>query len=142
MAKSLSTLTVADLMTTVVAEFSPNDSLLEADVGMRLGQIRHLPVTDHAHRVIGMLSSHDVLAHHKTGLSRPTMVAEVMTKDVFVVSPGTPAHEAARLLLEHRIGALPVVDAEGVLVGIISEGDFVKVAAKLLAGEDVPKKAV
>ena len=137
-----SPLTVADLMTTVVAAFSPDDSLLEADVGMRLGQIRHLPVTDGEHRVIGILSSHDVLGHLKAGLSRPVRVAEVMTKKVITAHPAMPAHEAARLLLEHRIGALPVVDAAGVLVGIVTEGDFVKLAARWLAGEAIlPKQA-
>ena len=59
-----------------------------------------------------------------------------------MVHPARPAHEAAKLLLEHRIGALPVVDAAGVLVGIVTEGDFVKLAARWLAGETVaPQRA-
>ena len=52
-------------------------------------------------------------------------VEDVMTRDVITVSPATPIHEAARLMVEHRISGLPVIDAEGHLVGIISDGDLI-----------------
>jgi CBS domain-containing protein len=50
---------------------------------------------------------------------------QLMTRDVVSVSPDTPTHEIARLLLEHRISAVPVVDATGLAVGMVSEGDLV-----------------
>lgn len=49
---------------------------------------------------------------------------ELMTTPVVTVSLGTPVHEVAELLTKHRITALPVLDAEGRLVGIVSEGDL------------------
>lgn len=49
---------------------------------------------------------------------------ELMTKDVVSVSPDTPTREIARLLLDHRISAVPVVDAAGLAVGMVSEGDL------------------
>jgi CBS domain-containing protein len=52
-------------------------------------------------------------------------VQDVMTRDVITVSPATPIHEAASLMVEHGVSGLPVIDAEGRLVGIISDGDLI-----------------
>ena len=52
-------------------------------------------------------------------------VEEVMTRDVITTSPGTPIHEAARLMVNHTMSGLPVVDDAGTLVGVISEGDLI-----------------
>jgi CBS domain-containing protein len=52
-------------------------------------------------------------------------VEDVMTRDVITVTPATPIHEAASLMVEHRVSGLPVIDAEGRLVGIISDGDLI-----------------
>lgn len=52
-------------------------------------------------------------------------VSEVMTRDVITATPETPIHEAARLMVDHRISGLPVVVAPGTLVGIVTEGDLI-----------------
>ena len=52
-------------------------------------------------------------------------IEEVMTRDVITVSPAMPIHQAARLMVEHGVSGLPVVDDGGRLVGIISEGDLI-----------------
>lgn len=52
-------------------------------------------------------------------------VEEIMTKDVIAVSPKTPVHEAAELMVDHAISGLPVVDDDGKVVGIVSEGDLI-----------------
>lgn len=52
-------------------------------------------------------------------------VEDVMTRYVITVSPETPIHDAARLMVEHGVSGLPVVDGEGRLVGIISDGDLI-----------------
>ena len=56
---------------------------------------------------------------------RRLTVAEVMTKDVVTVSTSTPVKQAAGLMSERRIAAIPVIGADGTLVGIISETDFI-----------------
>ena len=52
-------------------------------------------------------------------------VEEIMTRDVITVSPATPIHEAASLMVAHRVSGLPVIDADGHVVGIISDGDLI-----------------
>lgn len=54
----------------------------------------------------------------------PKTVAEVMQPDPIVVRPETPLQEAIQILAERRISGLPVVDASGKVVGVISEGDL------------------
>jgi CBS domain-containing protein len=52
--------------------------------------------------------------------------ADIMTKDVITVSDQSCVQDAAMLLLQHRVSALPVVDSAGKLVGIVSEGDLMR----------------
>lgn len=54
------------------------------------------------------------------------LAKDVMTRRVVTVGPGTPVPEVARLLLDRRISAVPVVDAGGRLLGIVSEGDLIR----------------
>jgi CBS-domain-containing membrane protein len=56
----------------------------------------------------------------------PTMIKQVMTRDVISVSPDTRVGEIASLLLSNRISAVPVVNDVGRLIGIVSEGDLVR----------------
>jgi CBS domain-containing protein len=57
---------------------------------------------------------------------RPIDVSEMMTRAVYTVSPEATVSEVAKLLVAHNISALPVCDADGALVGIISEGDLLR----------------
>jgi len=52
--------------------------------------------------------------------------ADVMSRTVVVVTPETPVNEAARLMLEHRIGGLPVVDLREKVIGLVSDGDLMR----------------
>src|SRR5690348_17554232 len=52
--------------------------------------------------------------------------SEVMTPTVVSIAPDATVLQAARLMLQHHISGLPVVDASGALVGILSEGDFLR----------------
>lgn len=53
-------------------------------------------------------------------------VADVMTTQVITVTPDSPLLDAIRLMLNHRISGLPVVDADGALHGLLSEGDLLR----------------
>lgn len=52
-------------------------------------------------------------------------IEQIMTRDVITVSPAILIHQAARLMVEHGVSGLPVIDDDGRLVGIISEGDLI-----------------
>jgi CBS domain-containing protein len=52
-------------------------------------------------------------------------IEDVMTRDLITVTPAMPIHQAARLMVAHGVRGLPVVDDDGRLVGIISEGDLI-----------------
>jgi CBS domain-containing protein len=57
-------------------------------------------------------------------------VTEIMSSPVITASPSTPVKDAARLLVEHGISAMPVLDAKGTLVGIVSEADLIPMQAR------------
>jgi CBS domain-containing protein len=106
-------------------------------------RIRHLVVVDDA-RVVGIVTDRDIrlnLPSPATSLSvwelnyllSRLTVGGVMSAAVIVVDPDRPIAEAARLMLDHKIGALPVVD-EGRLIGIITESDFVRAMAGVARG--------
>jgi CBS domain-containing protein len=52
--------------------------------------------------------------------------SDVMTRDVITVSPEDPLQEVAKILLKHRISGVPVLDKDGKLVGVVSEGDLMR----------------
>jgi acetoin utilization protein AcuB len=100
---------------------------------MRARGFRHAPVVDAAGVLTGMLSDRD-LREHK-GYLDSTNVSAAMTEPALSVRPDDPIEVAARLLLEHRIGGLPVVDAAGQVVGIVTETDLLRGFLDSAAGE-------
>lgn len=97
--------------------------------------IRHVPVEDEQHRLVGLVSHRILLrmmAQGKgTSKENPVPVSEVMHRDVITVAPETPTLDAIELMKEHKIGCLPVV-RDGRLVGIVTERDFVTISGQLL----------
>ena len=129
---------VRDLMTAKPITVDPETPMLEARQRMVEKRIRHLVVVDDA-RVVGIVTDRDIrlnLPSPATSLSvweinyllAQVTVGGVMTTSVIVVDPDRPIAEAARIMMDHKIGALPVVE-EGRLVGIVTESDFVRAMA-------------
>ena len=129
---------VRELMTTDVATIGRNDELTIADDIMKMKRVRHLPVLEEG-RLVGILTQRDLFhAALSTALNfgekaqkeflKTVVVKEVMTDDVRTIGPDADVKEAARLLIEHRIGCLPVVE-NGKLVGIVSETDLLRAIA-------------
>jgi CBS domain-containing protein len=126
-------------MTTSCVTAPPTMPVLEARQLMLEKRIRHLLVTD-GPKLVGIVTDRDIrlnLPSPATSLSvweinyllARLTVGAVMSKNVVTIGPGAEVREAARLLLDHRIGALPVVD-RGQLVGIITETDLLRAFVK------------
>ena len=130
---------VRDLMTISCVTAPPTMPVLEARQLMIEKRIRHLLVSE-GPKLVGIVTDRDIrlnLPSPATSLSvweinyllaRMTL-ASVMTKNVVTAESSREATEAAQLMLDHKIGALPVVD-RGLLVGIITETDLLRAFVK------------
>ncbi len=111
---------VAELMMPNPITIAPSDSLELAHEKMKTGRFRQLPVMDEG-KLIGILTDRDMRQH--LGKLTHTRVDTVMSALPFSVRPSTPLEQAARLLVTHKVGSLPVVE-NGKLVGIITASDM------------------
>ncbi len=97
--------------------------------------VRHIPVEDEDHRLVGLVSYRQLLRllarDLQQGRDHPIPVREVMARDPITVHPDTPTLEAIELMRKSRVACLPVV-LDGRLVGIVTEHDFLKVAGDLM----------
>lgn len=89
---------------------------------MQAGGFRHAPVVDADGRLVGMLSDRD-LREHK-GFLPTTRVSAAMVEPAIAVVSDDPIERAARLMVERKIGALPVVDGQQHVIGIVTETDI------------------
>lgn len=103
----------------------PGASVLRAAVLMNEHRVGSLVVVDGG-RVVGMFTERDVLQRVVAGRRDPgaTRVGEVMTAAVVCCSPETTVDEARGVMRDRRIRHLPVADAGGRLLGLVSIGDL------------------
>ncbi len=132
---------ISSLMTTALVTASPDDLVDETLYDMKLVQIRHLPVVDERGRLEGIVSDRDVLLALGSAETKPVHLRDIMSRDVETVSDGADAADALEVMLEKRIGSLPVVGEEGQLLGVVTETDFLRLAHSLLTrGSDAAEE--
>lgn len=137
---------VQDIMTTGPITVPADMPVVDARQLMVKHRIRHLLVTD-GRKLLGIVTDRDIrlnLPSPATSLSvwevnyllARLTVDSVMTRTVITIDSERDAVEAAALMLDHKIGALPVID-NGIMVGIVTETDvlraFVAITAPALA---------
>src|SRR6185369_2248979 len=138
---------VRELMTGAPITVRPDTPMLDARHLMLSNHFRHLLVTKDD-QLVGIVTDRDIrlnLPSRATSLSiweinhllTKLTVGEVMTRGVITVGPERAAHEAAQLMLDHSIGALPV-NRGGRLVGIITETDIMRAFVWLAGGAAAP----
>jgi CBS domain-containing membrane protein len=131
-----------DLMTLDVFTLKENDSLRMARSMMSLARIRHIPIVNDAQQFIGLLTHRDLLTATiskfadvdksvQDEIDSGIPIREIMRSDIRTIATDTPLREVAEILLHHKYGCLPVVDA-GLLKGIITEADFLKLTITLM----------
>ncbi len=113
---------------------APETTIGEAAAAMMKGKFRHLPVVRDG-ALVGILSRNDLLrgggidpfaASNRESTALQLEVQHIMTASPVTVAPTTPLDEAAALIVAHKIGALPVVRDNGLLVGILTESDAMR----------------
>jgi CBS domain-containing protein len=123
--------TVEQIMHRDPVTTTPLDTLANAQSVMQREGYRQLPVVEKG-VLVGVLSDRDLHAH--SGYLERTKVDAAMTERLMTVAPADTATHTARVLLEHRINAVPVVDG-GRLIGIVSRSDLLRLLIELVEGE-------
>jgi acetoin utilization protein AcuB len=90
---------------------------------MQEKRLRRLPVVDRERRLVGIVAERDLLLAATRYPCAGVEVGEFMATKLVTATPGMSLRDAARLMLEHRVGGLPVLDG-GTIVGIITESDI------------------
>ncbi len=134
---------VKELMTSKVFTVEQQDLIDRAFFLIHYEKIRHLPVVKKG-KVVGMVSDRDLYKALgpknnpnviETGVTEmhviPKKVQNIMRRGVLTVTPDTYASEAAALMADNKVGALPVVNKDNKLVGILSATDILRVFSKI-----------
>lgn len=136
---------VGDIMTRKVITVEPGASLRAIEDGMNRFRFRHLPVVDGDGKLVGLVTHRDILLASSSLFSKARAerneiiqsrftVEDLMRVTVKTTHKDQPLAEAGRLIWDYKIGCLPVVEEDGKLIGIVTNGDFVKLAVELLDG--------
>jgi len=132
---------VEDIMTRSVIVLSEEDNLCDITAGLDRYRFHHLPVVDGT-KLVGMLSQRDMLRSTVAGVDasavarnrevrylEQTFVRDVMSTEVLTARKDELVSTVAERILRARVGALPVVDDAGTLLGIVTENDIVRLVA-------------
>jgi acetoin utilization protein AcuB len=130
-------------MTTDPTCVRPETPLPEARELLEARRLRHLPVTDAAGRLVGMLSDRDVRSAFPSTVLNPRVRADqidrlekvsagdIMSRPPVALPQEATIDDALLLFARHRVGALPVTDADGRVVGIVTKGDVLRAYGRL-----------
>jgi acetoin utilization protein AcuB len=114
---------VSQIMSAKIVTISPNRRVGQALKLMQKHQIRHLPVME-KDRMVGWITSRDLREILLASMLEEIKVGDVMVQAPMSVTPDTEVEEAARLIHEHKIGGMPVVEGDR-LVGVITMQDLI-----------------
>jgi len=119
---------VRQIMTSPAVTALPNVPLERGWRLLKEKSIRHLPIVEGG-RLVGIVSDRDLLGQ---ALIDPTgiLVGDIMSRKVLTVHPDTEIREAARVMVEEHIHALPVIDENRAVVGIVTTSDILRCVVK------------
>jgi acetoin utilization protein AcuB len=134
---------VKDRMSVHPLTISEDESIFGAHHYMQDQNVRHLPVVNKTDKMVGLVTEDDLLKAEPSGVTllsvweinsllNKVKVKDVMVRDVITTSEDMPIEEAAHLMMEHKIGCLPVL-RDGKLVGLITETDIFQTFMELFS---------
>jgi L-aspartate semialdehyde sulfurtransferase len=114
---------VNEMMVAKFVTITGGESVKEAAKRLLKGETNHLPVIDRENRLIGIVTTYDVSKAFANDEQDMT-VSEIMTKNVITIGPDAPVDFAARILQQHNIGALVVIDSSRHILGMLNSYDL------------------
>jgi CBS domain-containing protein len=128
---------VKDAMTSEVRTATPSQTLADAAVLMKREDVGSVPIVD-GERLVGMLTDRDIVVRGIANGSDPRIVqiGDIASTDLVTVRPGDDLGDALRLMAQHQVRRLPVVDG-GRLVGVVAQADVAQEAKDKQVGQVV-----
>lgn len=121
---------VRDLMSTPPVTIASDQDYKTGLTLMHEKALHHLPVVDAEGRVVGIAAERDLILAATRFLDSSIEIGEVMHRGAVTTRPDAPVAAAAGLMLKHRIGSLPVVDADQHLIGLVTETDIFRLLSE------------
>jgi CBS domain-containing protein len=129
--------TIQEAMTSNPTTVSPDTTAGDAAQIMKSEDIGSLPIVEDD-KLFGVVTDRDVAIRIVAeGRGADTPVDEIASKDIVTVDPQQSLEEAARLMAQHQVRRLPVVEEDGRLVGILAQADIAQIGHDALTGETV-----
>ena len=131
--------TVQEAMTSNPTAITPDTTVQEAARLMKSEDVGALPVVENG-RLTCVVTDRDLAIRGVAeGLTVDTPVSELASKNVVTIDPQQSLEDAARLMAEHQVRRLPVVEEDGRLVGVLAQADVAQAGHDTLTGEVVQK---
>jgi CBS domain-containing protein len=129
---------IRDIMTANPRTIEPSTPIFEAARIMRDDDIGSLPITD-GDQLWGTITDRDITIRAIAEGRDPqgTTVQEIASRDLITIDPQQGMDEALRLMAQHQIRRLPVVEEDGRLIGIVAQADVAQVGDDARTGETV-----
>lgn len=133
---------IKDWMSKSPVTAKPATSIMKAAKLMKENGFGRLPVVDDNGRLVGIVSDRDIKEaspskattldmHELYYLLSEIKVGDIMTKTVVSIGPDDTVEKAAVLMLRHNVGGMPVIGADGIVVGVITDSDIFKVLVSI-----------
>ncbi len=129
------TLTVGECMTTDLFTVRKEDIIELVGQMMDWRRLKYMPVEDEKAKLVGLVTSRQILREllkDDGEGKKATTVEEVMIHNPVTTTPETSIKKAMAMIKKTKIGALPVVNEQKELIGMITETDFLRITARLL----------
>jgi CBS domain-containing protein len=131
--------TVQEAMSSNPTAITPDTTVQEAARLMKSDDVGALPIVENG-RLTCVVTDRDLAIRGVAeGLAAETPVSELASKNVVTIDPQQSLEEAARLMAEHQVRRLPVVEEDGRLVGMLAQADVAQAGHDSLTGEVVQK---
>jgi len=129
---------ISNIMTTNPRTIEPSTPIFEAARIMRDENVGSLPITE-GKQLVGTITDRDITIRAIAEGRDPqgTTVQEIASRDLVTVDPQQDLDEALKLMAQHQVRRLPVVEEDGMLVGIVAQADVAKVGDDVRTGETV-----
>ena len=122
---------IRDLMTSNPATLEPSSTVADAAKVMASEDVGPVPIVE-GERLVGMVTDRDLVVRVIAEGRDPnsTTLGEIASSDLVTIQPDTELEEATRLMSQHQVRRLPVVEEDGRLIGVVAQADVAQ------AGDD------